>query len=161
MNYAELIVESEAALSELENKQKLVQFQKRLRFLRLLKNGAAKTQVKAGQMVGWKLRQSQKIWQLYRVGGVSSVLQKNARWQTGKLSVEQRGKLSEQLAAAGGAASLAAVRNHIETTFGVCYTIGGVSGLCQRLKIKLKTARPRNILKDEARALEYKKTLAS
>lgn len=161
MNYAELIVESEAELTELENKQKLVQFQKRLGFLRLLKSGEAKTQAKAGIMVGWRLRQSQKIWHLYRTGGTSLVLQKNARWQTGKLTNQQRRQLSEQLAAIGGAASLAQVQNHIAETFGAHYTIGGVSGLCQRLHIKLKTARPVNVKKDEARAAEYKKTSAS
>ncbi len=161
MNYAELITETEAELTELETRQKLVQFQKRICFLRLLKSGEAKTQAKAGAMVGWKLRQSQKIWQLYRTGGTNSVLQKNARWQTGKLTKEQRGQLSEQLAEAGGAASLAAVQNHIAASFSVHYTIGGISGLCQRLRIKLKTARPVNIKKDEARAAEYKKTLAS
>lgn len=161
MNYVALIAETEAELTELENKQKLVQFQKRIGFLRLLKSGEAKTQEKAGAMVGWKLRQSQKIWQFYRVGGTSLVLQKNANWQTGKLTNEQCGQLSEQLAAAGGAVSLSAVQNQIASSFGAHYTIGGVSGLCRRLKIKLKTARPTNIKKDEARALEYKKTSAS
>jgi len=161
MNYSERIAETEAELTGLENKQKLVQFQKRLRFLCLLKSGAAKTQTAAGAMVGWKLRQSQKIWQLYRVSGVSGVLRKNRNWQTGKLSVEQHAELSEQLAATGGAASLATVQSHIAEVFGRHYTIGGVSGLCQRLKITLKTARPTNIEKDAKRVAEYKKTLAS
>jgi len=161
MNYSELIAETEAELTGLENKQKLVQFQKRLRFLCLLKSGAAKTQAAAGAMVGWKLRQSQKIWQLYRVSGVSGVLRKNRNWQTGKLSVEQHAELSEQLAAVGGAASLGAVQSRIAEGFGKTYTIGGVAGLCRRLKIKLKTARPVNIQKDERRGAEYKKTLAS
>jgi len=161
MNYSELIAETEAELTGLENKQKLVQFQKRLRFLCLLKSGAAKTQAAAGAMVGWKLRQSQKIWQLYRVSGVSGVRRKNRNWQTGKLSVEQHAELSEQLAATGGAASLATVQSHITEVFGRHYTIGGVSGLCRRLKITLKTARPTNIEKDEKRVAEYKKTLAS
>ena len=64
MDYAQIITESEAELKELEEGQKLVQFQKRVRFLLLLKSGAAKTQETAGVMVGWKKRQSQKIWQL-------------------------------------------------------------------------------------------------
>ena len=161
MDYSELIAETEAELTGLENKQKLVQFQKRLRFLCLLKSGAAKTQAAAGAAVGWKLRQSQKIWQLYRVSGVSGVLQKNQNWQSGKLTLRQHQELSEQLAEAGGAASLGAVQSRIAESFGKNYTIGGVAGLCQRLKIKLKTARPVNIQKDEPRAAEYKKTLAS
>lgn len=160
MNYTELVTETEVELTELENKQKLVQFQKRIRFLLALKRGQAKTQEQAGAEVGWKLRQSQSIWHLYRIGGTSLVLKKNARWQKGKLTDEQRRQLSEQLAESGGAASLAAVQSHVRTAFGVQYTIGGVSGLCGRLKIKLKTARPVNIKKDEEAAAEYKKTLA-
>lgn len=160
MKYDELISETEAELKETENKQKLVQFQKRIRFLRLLKSDAAKTQREAGAMVGWKLRQAQKIWQLYRETGVSGVLQKNARWQTGKLTPEQRTRLNSDLAASGGANSLVMVQNYIKETFGIGYTVGGVSGLCQRLKIKLKTARPVNLKKDEVKVAAYKKTLA-
>lgn len=161
MKYAQLIAETESELKELKNKQKLVQFEKRIRFLWLLKSGAAKTQETAGVQIGWKLRQAQKIWQLYRTGGTKSVLQKNVRWQTGKLSGEQCGQLNKQLAATGGAASLAAVRQHLESAFGVRYTIGGVSGLCQRLRIKLKTARPVNLKQDEEAVTTYKKTLVS
>lgn len=160
MKYAELITETAAELTATENKQKLVQFQKRIRFLLLLKSGAAKTQAKAGAMVGWKLRQSQKIWQLYRESGLSGVLHKNGRWHSGKLSVEQQAQLNEQLAASNGASSLAAVQNHLQTAFGARYSLSGVSVLCQRLKIKLKTARPSNLKKDEAKVSAYKKTLA-
>ncbi len=71
MNYSEIISETESALQELENAQKLVQFQKRVRFLRLLKSGEAATQKQAGEIVGWKLRQAQQIWQLYRGQGVA------------------------------------------------------------------------------------------
>lgn len=161
MDYAELIVETETQLKELETRQKLVQFQKRMRFLWLLKSAGATTQEKAGAQVGWKLRQSQKIWALYRTGGVSRVLQKNANWQTGKLSPAQLAQLNADLAMQGGAASLAAVQEHIKTKFGVSYTVGGASDLCQRLKIKLNTARPVNLKKDEAQVAGYKKTLAS
>lgn len=159
MNYAELIRETEVELKELEDKQKLVQFQKRMRFLWLLKTAAAVTQAQAGAQVGWQLRQAQKMWALYRLGGAAKLLQKNANWQTGKLSRTEQAQLSAQIAAHGGAASLAAVQQHIETEFGVSYTIGGASNLCQRLKIKLKTARPVNLKKDEAEVVRYKKTL--
>lgn len=161
MKYAALIAETEAELTDIEQKQKLVQFQKRMHFLCLLKSGTAKTQLQAGQMVGWKLRQSQKIWKLYRESGVAGVLQKNARWQTGKLSDEQRAQLNRHLADNNGANSLATVQSHIAATFGANYSISGVSVLCQRLRVKLKTARPVNVKKDEAKAAAYKKTLAS
>ena len=116
MNYPELIAETDAELKGLENKQKLVQFQKRIRFLWLLKTGESKTQETAGAVVGWKLRQSQKMWQLYRTGGAAKLLQRNANWQTGKLSPAEQEQFKSELAATGGAASLAKVREQLKTT---------------------------------------------
>jgi len=156
MNYVELITETEAELKSQEKAQKLVQFQKRLHFLRLLKSGAARTQAEAGAMVDWKLRQSQNIWRLYREQGLSGVLYKSERWHFGKLSSQQLAKLQNHLGEFG-AQSLAEVRDYIETAFATTYSISGVGWLCGRLKIKLKTARPANILKDAAKVAAYKK----
>lgn len=141
MKYIELISENEAELKILEIKQKHVKFQTRLRFLLLLKSGTANTQKKAGEAVGWKLRQSQKIWRLYQEQGINDVLRKNASWQTGKLSREQHRQLQEHLAQTGGASSLLSVQSHIAANFGVRYSIGGVSNLCRQLNIKLKDNR--------------------
>ena len=160
MNYAELITETDAELTELADKQKLVQYQRRMRFLWLLKTRAATTQQAAGEQVGWKLRQSQKMWQWYRAGGVAKLLDQSKKWQTGKLSRAEQAEFKQQLAAAGGVESLEWGRRQIKERFGVEYSIGGVSDLCARLQIKLKTARPVNIKRDEVRAAEYKKTLA-
>lgn len=48
MNYEELIGESFDELRKLEKRQKLARDEKRIRFLRYLKSGEAKTQVAAG-----------------------------------------------------------------------------------------------------------------
>lgn len=160
MNYAELITESEAELKQIEKRQKLVQFQKRIQFLRLLKSQQASTQETAGNAVGWQLRQSQKIWQLYRKAGVEGVLHKPKRWGFGKLSSQQIAQLQNYLAQFGGY-SLLEIGHYLEQSFGVVYSTSGVSALCCRLKIKLKTARPSNAKKDEAKVATYKKTLAN
>jgi transposase len=160
MNYAQIILETEGELQKLENQQKLVQLQKRVRFLRVLKSGEVKTQEKAGAKVGWKLRYSQNIWKLYREGGIQAVLRKPKRWGFGKLSSQEIARLQKYLSEFG-AADLAEVRRICEEQFNVCYTIGGASALCARLKIKLKTARPSNVKKDAAAAETYKKTSAS
>jgi len=55
MKYEELIDEELEELRALEKKQKLVQFEKRVRFLMTLKSGAAKTQKAAGSQVGWQV----------------------------------------------------------------------------------------------------------
>jgi len=160
MNYAEIISETEAELQELENRQKLVQLQKRVRFLRALKTGAATTQAKAGVVVGWKLRQSQNIWKSYVQGGITPVLHKSKRWGFGKLSSQQIARLQNHLAEFG-ATDLSEVQAICATQFNVSYTIGGLSALCARLRIKLKTARPTNVRKEAAQTAGYKKTLAS
>ena len=62
MKYEELIGEELEELRDLEKKQKLVQFEKRVRFLIYLKSDKAKTQRTASNQVGWQARQSQKVW---------------------------------------------------------------------------------------------------
>ena len=159
MNYHALISETEDELTEFEKKQKLVQFQKRIHFLQYLKNGAAKTQARAGEMVGWKLRYSQHLWKLYRTGGIEKLLEKPRHYPLAKLSSRQIAELQSYLREFG-ASTLDEAGNYIKQAFGVSYTRGGVSILCRRLRIKLKTARPSNEKKDEAEVIEYKKTLA-
>jgi transposase len=157
MKYDELINEELEELRVIEKKQKLVQFEKRVQFLICLKSGEAKTQKAAGGKVGWQVRQSQKIWQIYRERGVAGVLAKSKRRGFGKLSSVEISRLNEYLREFG-ARSLAEIQQYVRDSFGVNYTIGGLSDLCIRLRIKLKTARPSNYLKDERAVLTYKKT---
>lgn len=110
-------------------------------------------------MVGWKVRQSQKIWALYRKGTIEEVLRKPKRYGLGKLSSQEMARLQSYLREFG-ADSLSEAGSLIEQMFGVKYSESGVCVLFQRLRIKLKTARPSNIKKDERAAVEYKKTLA-
>ncbi len=160
MNYTVLISESEAELRQLEKRQKLAQMQKRLHFLRLLKSQPAITQEQAGKSVGWQRRQSQKIWQLYRQGGIRSVLYKPKGWGFGKLSSPQIAHLQGDLRQFG-ATSLDDIRTYLEQSFGVVYSLSGSSALCARLKIKLKTARPYNVKQHIEEVETYKKTLAT
>lgn len=158
MNYAEMISETDEELKRVEKKQKLVQFQNRIRFLLVLKSGYARTQAEAGAAVGWKLRQSQRIWCLYSTGGLAEVLRKPQHWGFGKLSSHEIARL-QNYTAQFGAESLTEVRAYLKHACGVSYTIGGASALCARLKIKLKTARPSNAKKDMGKVEAYKKTL--
>ncbi len=159
MKYDKLIGEELEELRAIEKKQKLVQFEKRVQFLIALKSGEAVTQKAAGSKVGWKVRQSQKIWRMYRERGLEGVLEKSGRRNFGKLSSVEISRLNEYLREFG-ARSLAEIQQYVRDSFGVNYTIGGLSDLCIRLRIKLKTARPSNYLKDEGAVLRYKKTSA-
>lgn len=95
---------------------------------------------------------------MYRERGLAGVVEKNERRGFGKLSSVQISRLNEYLREFG-ASSLAGMQAYVRDCFGVNYTIGGLSDLCIRLRIKLKTARPSNYLRDEAEVLTYKKTL--
>ena len=159
MKYEELIGETLEQLENLEKKQKLVRDEKRIQFLRILKSGEASTQAAAGQIVGWKLRQAQKIWGLYRKAGLAGVLEKTEKRGFGKLTGFQISQLNRYLEQFG-AGTLEEIQQYLAASFGVRYTIGGLSDLCLRLKIKLKTARPTNYKKDETEVAAYKKTLA-
>src|SRR5215217_9144877 len=97
MKYDEIISESLIELESLKKKQRLVRDEKRIQFLIYLKTGQSKTQKEAGIKVDWKLRQSQKIWQLYREKGVSGVLAKEDRRGFGKLSSLQIRQLNGYL----------------------------------------------------------------
>ncbi len=90
---------------------------------------------------------------------LAGVLAKTDNRGFGKLSAVQISRLNSYLTEFG-AKSLAQIGQYLEDSFGVSYTIGGLSDLCIRLKIKLKTARPRNYRQDEAAVERYKKTLA-
>ncbi len=157
MNYESLIREDLKKLKQIAKKQKLVRDEKRIQFLIWLKSGEAKTQKEAGRKVGWQLRQSQKIWRIYREDGVQGVLEKTERRGFGKLSSVEISRLNEYLREFG-ARSLAEIRQYLKQSAGVEYTIGGVSDLCLRLEIKLKTARPANYKKDVGAVQAYKKT---
>jgi len=158
MQYEQLISESVGELEAMEKKQRLVRNEKRVKFLKLLKSGEAATQKEAGEKVGWKLRQGQKIWEIYRRGGVAGVLAKTDNRGFGKLRAVEISQLNRYLKEFG-AKSLAEIQKYLEESCGVSYTIGGVSDLCLRLKIKLKTARPSNYRKNEGAVEAYKKTL--
>lgn len=157
MNYIEIIDESVEQLQMAAKKQKKALYEKRFRFLILLKSGKAQTQKDAGEMVGWKLRYSQNIWQIYQEQGLVGLGEKEQAGAFGNLSSQEIAHLLRYMNEFGFD-SLEEAGKHIEQSFGVSYTIGGVSWLFKRLKVKLKTTRPSNTDKDQERADTYKKT---
>jgi transposase len=156
MNYQTEIAENEDYLIKLERKTKDGKARDRVRFIRFLKIGQAATQREAGELIGLGVRQSQRLWQKYREGGVSALTANNYAGGTPKLSPGGQEQLLERLKK-GDISSLEQARNYLEQEFGVNYTIGGVSYLFKRLKVKLKTCRPTNVNQDPAQIEEFRK----
>lgn len=53
--------------------------------------------------------------------------------------------------------TLEQARRYLKEAFAVDYTVGGVSCLFQRMKIKLKTGRPTNLKQDKEQREEFAK----
>lgn len=157
MNYAELILESEADLLAAEQARGSALNRDRARFLRLLKTRQCRSQVKAGAAVGLGARQSQRLWQAYRQGGWVALTSKPARRGWGKLSSAHLARL-RQFLLDDQAQTLAHIQAYLAGSLGVHYTIAGVSALCKRLKIKLKTGRPVNVRQQPGAVEAFKKT---
>ena len=152
MGYQETITESREHLLKLERQTKDLKSRDRVRFIRLLKSGEAATQKQAGALIGLQERQSQRLWKQYRESGLRAMCQSNYRGGSAKLGQEQQARFVERLKQ-DDIATLEQARLFLQQECGVSYTVGGVSVLCRRLKVKLKTGRPQNV-KQKAEELE-------
>jgi len=156
MNYQETITESREHLLKLERATKDFKARDRVRFLRLLKTGKAATQKEAGALIGLQVRQSQRLWKQYRETGLRAMARSNYTGGAAKLNKEQQAQFVERLKQ-DDIWRLEQARLFLQQECGVSYTVGGVSVLCRRLKIKLKTGRPQNVKQKAAELDEFKK----
>ena len=158
MNYSELIQESTTQLRALEKQQRTSKLKDRVRFLRYLKEGSATTQTQAGSLIGLQQRQSQNLWRIYKQDGIQTLLTTRYQGTVGKLSYYQISALRAYLKT-DQAASLLQVQTWLKHSFDVDYTLGGISMLFKRLKIKHKTGRPTNVRQKADERNFFKKTL--
>lgn len=156
MNYQETITESREHLLKLERATKDFKARDRVRFLRLLKTGKAATQKEAGALIGLQARQSQRLWKQYRETGLRAMARSNYTGGAAKLTKEQQAQFVERLKQ-DDIWRLEQARLFLQQECGVSYTVGGVSVLCRRLKIKLKTGRPQNVKQKAAELDDFKK----
>ena len=157
MNYADEITQDLTYLQLLEKQQIKAQLRDYVRFLRLLKAGECLTQEAAAKQVNLSLRQAQRLWKRYRQGGLDSLIQTRQAGYMGKLSTTQMSRL-RQFLFDDQAQTLANIQAYLAGSLGVKYTIGGVSDLCKRLKIKRKTGRPVNV-RQQPGAIEFFKKI--
>ena len=156
MDYQVEIAESSDYLRSLERTAKDLKACDRVRFIRLLKIGKATTQEQAGVLIGLKVRQSQRLWKQYREEGLSKLCQNNYVGRKAKLSRAEQEQLRERLRF-DDIGTLKQARNYLKEEFSVDYSIGGVSALFQRMKVKLKTGRPSNVKQDTEQREEFAK----
>jgi len=157
MKYASKIAESVEYLQEAERKRGRAQDRDRLRFLRLLKSGEARSQAAAGAAIGLCERHSQRLWHIYQTGGLEALMKKPVRRSWGKLDSFQISQLRQYLLD-NQAQTLADIQAYLAGSLGVQYTIGGASDLCKRLKIKRKRGRPVHVQQQPGAIDSFKKS---
>jgi len=160
MKYADKIEESAEWLLESEKKRGSALDRDRCRFLRLLKSGECKSQAAAGAAIGLCERHAQRLWQTYRQQGFKGLMHKPSRRGLGKLTAQQISHL-RQFLHDDQAQTLEHIQAYLLGSLGVGYSIGGISDLCKRLKIKRKRGRPVNIRQKPGAVDLFKKTSAN
>lgn len=86
MDYTNLIKETGEELLAYEQQQKQGLLRDRIRFMGLLQAGAVKSQRLAGEQIGLKERQSQRLWHSYKNKGIQGLLSYPYKGTFGKLS---------------------------------------------------------------------------
>ena len=156
MNYQVEISESSDYLHQLERATRDLKARDRVRFIRLLKIGKAATQEQAGTLIGVQVRQSQRLWKQYREDGLSALCRSHYVGGQAKLGAAAQESLRERLQD-DDINTLEKARVCLQAEFGVDYTVGGVSCLFKRMKVKLKTGRPSNVKQDKEQMEEFAK----
>lgn len=158
MKYADKIAQSLDDLLLLEKQQTTARLRDYVRLLRLLKAAQATSQQDAAHQLNLSLRQVQRLWQRYQKQGLNGLIQSRYVPYWGKLSATQLSQLRAFLLT-DQAQTLANIQTFLADSFAINYTIGGISDLCKRLKIKPKQGRPVNIRQEPGAVEAFKKSL--
>ena len=156
--YAKLIKESVIELKKLEKKENNARLRLRIQMLRLLKSEEVLEVKQASSLLGISAKHGYQLWHRYRDKGLEEYLKLDYKPKESKLKSEEQKKLIKESEEIGFDSQIKA-REWIEKEFGHSYSQQGVSLLFSRFKIKLKTARPDNIMGDKEEREEYKKSL--
>ena len=148
-DYALAITEDEAVLRREERRVRGRPTAVRVRALRLLKGGAARSLEACADLVGHSPRQVARWWATYRRGGLEALLREPV-W-LGKPS-----RLTPE-ALAGLEAAMADAQVYLADRHGVAYaSLNGVWAQLRKHRISLKTGRRRHELADAAAQEAFK-----
>ena len=144
---------------ELRGRERAVRGQRaadRVKLLRLLKRGAARSLRQAAAMLGYSERQARRWWACYAADGLSALLE-----------IGQPGGSRERITPAawadvnaqrraGAIGRLKDAQGYLQERWGISYCLDGISKLFIRRKTKLKTGRPRHREADAAAQAAFK-----
>ena len=156
-DYALAITEDEAALRREERRVRGRSTAVRVRALRLLKGGVARSLGACADLVGHSPRQVARWWATYRRGGLEALLREPV-WpgKPPRLTPEALAGL-EAAMAEGQIATLKDAQAYLADRHGVAYaSLNGVWAQMRKHRITLKTGRRRHELADAAAQEAFK-----
>lgn len=161
IDYTQQIQESVMQLEALERQHRGRPTVERIQMLRLLKNGTFRSRRELAPILGYCERQLQRWWASYSDGGLAALLeyQRHTGSQE-RITFAAWMALNEELEA-GRIARLKEVQRYLQAQWNLRYSIGGLSRLFQRHKVKLKTGRRRHRRAEQHEQEAFKKTSAS
>lgn len=159
IDYQQAIGESAADLVTLERQYRGVAVADRVKMLRLLKTEVYPSQRQLATVLGYTERQLRRWWRLYCHGGLTALLQRaRPGGRAERLDAAALAALEVEMKA-GRIGRLRDAQRFRAERCGVHYQgVSGLSRLCQRHKIKLKTGRRRHRRADAEAQAAFKKT---
>lgn len=150
--------ESTAERLAVERQQRGSAIAERVKMLRLLKTQASPSQRQVATVVGYTERQLRRWWRVYTQGGLAALLQRaRPGGRVERLDATALAVLEAEMTA-GRIGRLRDAQRFLAERYGVHYHgVSGLSRLCQRPKIKLKTGRRRHRQADAEAAAAFKK----
>ena len=159
IDYSISITES---VAELQARERAVRGQRatdRVKLLRLLKSGAARSVRQAAAMLGYSERQAQRWWTCYAGGGLAALLEVGRPGGSQeRITPEAWADLSAQMRA-GAIGRLKDAQAYLHEHWGIDYCLDGISKLFIRRKAKLKTGRRRHRHAEAAAQAAFKKSV--
>lgn len=159
LRYDELIAETPDQLAALERQHRRSPVADRFKMLRLLKSGAARSRRALAETLGYSERQLHRWFDAYREGGTEALARYDpATGSSERITAEALTALEAEMKA-GEIATLKQAQHFLEERFAVPYSIGGLSELFRRKRIKLKTGRRRHVKASAGERGAWKKTV--
>jgi transposase len=156
IDYRQAITESEVELAALEQHLRGRRTGVRVRLLRLLKGGQVSSLRAAAPLLGYRQRQLQTWWGLYKRGGLEALTHEKPRpGKSSRLTAAAYRGLEQQMAA-GRVATLRNAQAYLLREWGIEYrSLNGVWGQLHKRRAKPKTGRRRHAKADLAAQEEY------
>lgn len=160
INYPMVIGESDEELAGWEWRLRGEREQVRVRMLRLLKSGQARSLRACAPLVGYSVVQLTRWWDRYKQAGFSRLVeQKRPLGKVSRITPEAWAGLEEELRA-GSISRLEDARGYLQERWGIVYeSLNGVWWQFKQRRVKLKTGRRRHQRADAEVQEALKKTL--